>query len=225
LLHGRLNDLVNIAGKRNSLDYLNHQLGSIQGVLDGVFFMPDDSPHGTVVRLMAFAVAPGMTAAALQAALKDRIDATFLPRPLVLLESLPRNGTGKLPREALQALARQHQPPPAPHDQEGGDTLATQDETSLTFAAGHPAFAGHFPGKPMVPGVLLLDAALHAVAQARQTPGEGCQIVSAKFLSPVLPGETLAISYSSTAQGATRFEITGSGRPVANGTLLFGAAS
>ncbi len=110
LLHGRLDDLVNIAGKRSSLVYLNHQLGSIPGVLDGAFFMPDDSESAgdVVVRLMAFAVAPGMTAAALIASLKDRIDATFLPRPLVLLDSLPRNATGKLPREALQALAEMH---------------------------------------------------------------------------------------------------------------------
>lgn len=109
LLHGRLEDLVNIAGKRNSLAYLNHQLGSIPGVLDGAFFMPDDTDSDAVVRLMAFVVAPGMTAAALHAALKERIDSTFLPRPLVMLDALPRNATGKLPREVLQALARAHQ--------------------------------------------------------------------------------------------------------------------
>ncbi|UUZ71355.1 AMP-binding protein [Polaromonas sp. P1(28)-8] len=74
-------------------------------------FMPDDGGHGAVVRLMAFAVAPGLSAAALQAALKERIDPVFLPRPLVLLDALPRNSTGKLPREALQALARRHQAP------------------------------------------------------------------------------------------------------------------
>ncbi|MFN3569567.1 MAG: AMP-binding protein [Polaromonas sp.] len=108
-LHGRLADLINIAGKRNSLDYLNHQLLGIEGVQDGAFFMPDDSDHATVVRLMAFAVAPGMTQAELHAALKKRIDTTFLPRPLVLLDALPRNSTGKLPREALQSLAQAHQ--------------------------------------------------------------------------------------------------------------------
>ncbi|MBA3594955.1 MAG: acyl-CoA synthetase [Polaromonas sp.] len=108
-LHGRLSDLINIAGKRNSLDYLNHQLLSIEGVQDGSFFMPDDSDHNAVVRLMAFAVAPGMTQAALHAALKKRIDSTFLPRPLVLLDVLPRNSTGKLPREVLQSLAHAHQ--------------------------------------------------------------------------------------------------------------------
>lgn len=120
LLHGRLEDLVNIAGKRNSLAYLNHQLCSIPGVLDGAFFMPDDGGQETVVRLMAFAVAPGMTVSALQAALKERIDATFMPRPLILMDALPRNATGKLPRDILQALARSHQARAAsegsPHD-------------------------------------------------------------------------------------------------------------
>ena len=109
LLHGRLEDLVNIAGKRSSLAYLNHQLGSIPGVLDGAFFMPDEGGQSAVARLMAFVVAPGLTVAELQAALKARIDATFLPRPLVLLDALPRNATGKLPRDLLQALALKHQ--------------------------------------------------------------------------------------------------------------------
>ncbi len=111
LLQGRLDDLINIGGKRNSLAYLNYQLGSIPGVLDGAFFMPDDSSNEAVVRLVAFAVAPGMTVAALKVALKDRIDPAFLPRPLVLLGSLPRNATGKLPRESLQALVQLHQRP------------------------------------------------------------------------------------------------------------------
>ena len=108
LLHGRTADLVNIAGKRSSLGYLNHQLGAIPGVLDGAFFMPDEQAGDSVVRLMAFVVAPGLAAPALLAALRERIDAIFIPRPLVLVEALPRNSTGKLPREALLALAQQH---------------------------------------------------------------------------------------------------------------------
>lgn len=103
-LHGRMADLVNIAGKRNSLAYLNHQLLAIDGVQDGVFFMPDDRGDDTT-RLQAFVVAPGMSTAALQQALRQRIDPVFMPRPLVLLDALPRNSTGKLPRDVLQALA------------------------------------------------------------------------------------------------------------------------
>ncbi len=105
LLHGRTADLVNIAGKRNSLAYLNVQLNAIAGVVDGAFFMPDDAATDGVTRLTAFVVAPTLTQAALMAALRERIDSVFLPRPLVFVDALPRNATGKLPREALKQLA------------------------------------------------------------------------------------------------------------------------
>jgi len=110
LLHGRTADLVNIAGKRNSLGYLNHQLTAIPGVRDGAFFLPDETEPDGVTRLMAFVVAPGLDAATILAALRRAIDPAFLPRPLVFLDRLPRQLTGKLPREALAALAARHRP-------------------------------------------------------------------------------------------------------------------
>ena len=106
LLHGRTADLVNIAGKRNSIGYLDHQLLAIPGVVDGAFFMPDEKDDDGITRLTAFVVAPTLTPAQVIAALRERIDAAFLPRPVVMLERLPRQLTGKLPREQLQALAR-----------------------------------------------------------------------------------------------------------------------
>ena len=60
--------------------------------------------HPDTARLAAFVVAPGMDRRQLLAALRQRIDAIFLPRPLVFVDALPRNSTGKLPRSALQAL-------------------------------------------------------------------------------------------------------------------------
>jgi acyl-coenzyme A synthetase/AMP-(fatty) acid ligase len=103
LLHGRTADLVNIAGKRTSLAHLNFQLNSIEGVRDGTFVMPEED-DGTVTRLTAFVVAPGLASETIMAALRQRIDAAFLPRPLCFVESLPRNETGKLPRMALDDL-------------------------------------------------------------------------------------------------------------------------
>ncbi|MDB5838534.1 MAG: CoA ligase [Herminiimonas sp.] len=105
LLHGRNADLINIAGKRNSLAYLNLQLNAIPGVLDGAFFMPDTVMPDGVTRLTAFVVAPDLTPTKVLAALRQRVDAVFLPRPLVFVDTLPRNATGKLPREALKTLA------------------------------------------------------------------------------------------------------------------------
>ncbi len=103
LLHGRTADLVNIAGKRTSLAHLNFHLNSIEGVRDGAFVMPEED-DGTVTRLTAFVVAPGLAGETIMAALRRRIDAAFLPRPLCFVEALPRNETGKLPRMALDDL-------------------------------------------------------------------------------------------------------------------------
>ena len=104
LLHGRHADLVNIAGKRTSLAYLNHQLSAVPGVVDGAFFLPDEDGPDGITRLTAFVVAPGLTSRQVASELRQRIDAIFLPRPLVLVDQLPRNSTGKLPRGDLQAL-------------------------------------------------------------------------------------------------------------------------
>lgn len=103
ILQGRDSDMIKIAGKRASLGDLNHKLQSIPGVEDGVFFVPDAEPEQTV-RLMALVVAPQLDNKAILAALKELIDPIYLPRPLYRVERLPRNETGKLPREALLAL-------------------------------------------------------------------------------------------------------------------------
>jgi acyl-coenzyme A synthetase/AMP-(fatty) acid ligase len=109
LLHGRTADLVNIAGKRSSLAYLNHQLSAIPGVIDAAFFVRDDAQASLagVTRLAALVVAPRLDVAVIIQALRQRIDPVFLPRPLLLVEQLPRNATGKLPQHTLRALTLQ----------------------------------------------------------------------------------------------------------------------
>jgi acyl-coenzyme A synthetase/AMP-(fatty) acid ligase len=103
-LHGRTADLVNIAGKRTSIAHLNHHLNAIEGVRDGVFIVPEDGDDRTQ-RLIALVVAPGLSADAIMAALRQRIDPAFLPRPLRMVDALPRNPVGKLTREAAMRAA------------------------------------------------------------------------------------------------------------------------
>ncbi len=103
ILFGRDSDLIKIAGKRASLADLNACLLAIEGVRDGAFFAPD--PVGTrEPRLTAFVVAPGRSEAEILQALRASIDPVFLPRPLRLVATLPRNATGKLPRADLARL-------------------------------------------------------------------------------------------------------------------------
>jgi len=218
LLRGRKADLINIAGKRSSLAYLNHQLNTIPGVVDGVFFMPDDAPatphaHGgaPVTRLVALVVAPQLSAADVLRALHERIDAAFLPRPLLLVDALPRNGTGKLAREVVTALIAQHGSPQ--------HSAPSSPAMRFTIPADHPALPGHFPGHPIVPGVVLLDHALHRIGVALGRSFDACRISSAKFLSPAVPGDVLDLSFETTASGAIRFMIRAGTREVASGVL------
>lgn len=101
-------------------------------------------------------------------------------------------------------------------------------ETTLRIDPDHPAFAGHFPGTPVVPGVWLLDAVIHAWQQLQESSDAAraplVRVDAAKFLSPVGPGEVLTISLE-TRDGRARFEISGSGRKVASGSLATGSAS
>ena len=101
----------------------------------------------------------------------------------------------------------------------------TMQTLHLTVAADHPAYAGHFPGQPILPGVVLLDEALVALAAEQENPALRCEIKSAKFLSPVLPGESLRLEYSSTAAGVFRFELKAAGRVVASGIVAFSTAA
>jgi acyl-coenzyme A synthetase/AMP-(fatty) acid ligase len=106
LLYGRNAELVKIAGKRIALGDLNRHLLALDGVRDGTFFLPD-AAGGREPRLAAFVVAPGRSREQLLEELRRRIDPVFLPRPLRLVERLPRNATGKLPRGQLLQLFRE----------------------------------------------------------------------------------------------------------------------
>jgi acyl-coenzyme A synthetase/AMP-(fatty) acid ligase len=199
-LLGRANDLIHVAGKRSSLAHLNFHLNRIDGVQDGAFWLPDEVP-GTVVRPVAFVVAPMLSAQAITQSLREHLEPAFVPRRVVHVDALPREATGKLTLNALRAFALK--------------TLAEGLSQTLHVPHDHPSFAGHFPGHPVLPGVVLLSMVMEALQARLQA---AAQIDQAKFLAPVLPGDTLALVV--TAQGkALQFELTRDGAPVARGQL------
>lgn len=93
----------------------------------------------------------------------------------------------------------------------------------LRIAPDHPAFAGHFPGHPIVPGVVLLDEAVQALAAAEGLLPVTLQVGVAKFLVPVRPGESLGLSYKTTAPGRYAIEVKvgdeAASRPAATATV------
>jgi acyl-coenzyme A synthetase/AMP-(fatty) acid ligase len=108
-LRGRHADMLEIAGKRASLGDLTRRLLAIPGVQDGVVVQLDDGDTLGVHRIAALAVAPGLDEHAILDALRCVVDPLFLPRPLRLVDALPRNETGKLPRALLLQLLQQRE--------------------------------------------------------------------------------------------------------------------
>jgi 3-hydroxymyristoyl/3-hydroxydecanoyl-(acyl carrier protein) dehydratase len=91
---------------------------------------------------------------------------------------------------------------------------------TLTIGVEHPALPGHFPGAPIVPGVLLLDEMMRA-AQTRPGSTSGrWRIGTAKFLKPVRPGELLTLEHEALPNGSLRFCVARGGEPVAQGVLI-----
>lgn len=85
--------------------------------------------------------------------------------------------------------------------------------------AEHPAFAGHFPGNPIVPGVVLLDRAILFAEAMLARPGLNWQVGNAKFFSPVRPEEALTFALTTKPSGAISFTVRADGRDVASGSL------
>jgi predicted LPLAT superfamily acyltransferase/3-hydroxymyristoyl/3-hydroxydecanoyl-(acyl carrier protein) dehydratase len=91
--------------------------------------------------------------------------------------------------------------------------------STFTIDAGHPSLAGHFPGAPVLPGVLLLDETVRLVEQSHAAAATRWTIGAAKFVKPVLPGEILTLEHEPLPNGSVRFAISSAGRPVAHGVL------
>jgi len=84
----------------------------------------------------------------------------------------------------------------------------------------HPALAGHFPGRPIVPGVLLLDHALFLAQAQMGRKAALWKIAQTKFLSPCGPGDALVFSFEQGAHENLFFSIRCAEREIASGRLL-----
>ena len=94
-------------------------------------------------------------------------------------------------------------------------------ERIVTIGADHPSLAGHFPGHPVVPGVVMLGEIMMAIREMAKEHIEFVGMPSAKFMSPLKPGEPLTIRLDQQGDGATEFTCTTGSRLIASGFLQY----
>ena len=95
------------------------------------------------------------------------------------------------------------------------------EPTSLVVAPDHPIFAGHFPGRPIVPGVMLLEWVLAEVAKSTGRATPALRVREVKFFTPLSPGERAELRIDAGAADATRcaFDIRCNANAVARGVV------
>jgi 3-hydroxymyristoyl/3-hydroxydecanoyl-(acyl carrier protein) dehydratase len=89
---------------------------------------------------------------------------------------------------------------------------------SFTIPVDHPALPGHFPGNPLVPGVLLLAQVLHVLEAAGEMPARLRNLKHVKFIEPLLPGQNAVVTCSHS-DTALSFSVTRGDRTIAKGSF------
>jgi len=207
LLLGRQDGVLKIGGSRVSVSEVEQQLRALPGVTDAAVCaveVPSSRGH----ELWAAVVAPGCTIEDLRRALARQLEAVALPRRFRLCEALPREATGKLTQRRLRAL----------FGKATGDTYSR----AFVFTAASPVFAGHFPGDPLVPGVVQLnELVLGTAREAWPALGVLTRVTALKFRKPIRPGDHVEVSLRLLGEQKLAFELRRGADVVSSGGLSF----
>ena len=138
-------------------------------------------------RLVAFYVSDTLSPEQVITALRARVDPVFVPRPLLRVARLPRNANGKLSQAALADLLSKsrHAGSRDPKETGSGPVLQVVPES-------HPALPGHFPGNPIVPGVVILSRVTDAIGHQLPSIVTGT-LLSMRFHAPLRPGKSFTV--------------------------------
>lgn len=90
--------------------------------------------------------------------------------------------------------------------------------TQFLIAHEHPSLPGHFPGAPVVPGVVVIDQVLDALRQCTGVRPDRLRLPQVKFVQPLLPGQTADIELTIDGQSA-RFSVRRDGALIASGAI------
>jgi len=102
--------------------------------------------------------------------------------------------------------------------------MAEAGARSFVVPAGHPIFAGHFPGRPIVPGVMLLEWVLEDIARVRACAPSALRIREVKFFAPLEPGNRAELHFELAAARCS-FSIQHGTVTIARGILEWDAGA
>jgi len=111
---------------------------------------------------------------------------------------------------SIHAAFRRHGIPPSFH----------RVQLSITIPVDHPSLAGHFPGRPIVPGAVILAEIVHAAPGALGAV-HVTGFASVKFVRPLLPAQRGELSFTDKGNGSATFELTHNGERLASGQLRY----
>jgi 3-hydroxyacyl-[acyl-carrier-protein] dehydratase len=95
---------------------------------------------------------------------------------------------------------------------------AATHATTIRITANHPSLPGHFPGQPIVPGVVLLDCVLQEAERWLQRPLQPAALPNAKFTAPLLPEQVAEVQLKLEGE-ELRFNVSRAGAPLAQGSF------
>ncbi|WP_175713380.1 AMP-binding protein [Burkholderia ambifaria] len=231
-LAGRRDRVIKLDGKRVSLPELETRILAHEYVEQAAAVVVDGAtrPHVGVVAVLSAAGRDALAehgriavATTLRHALGAYFDAAALPRYWRFRHAMPFDVRGKLPAAALAAAFTA--------TPEGFELLASwRSDDALHYELRVPPtlahFDGHFPGLPILPGVVQIDWAARLAGREMPAVREVRSIEHLKFKAPVPPGAVLALRLAhDPVCGRTRFAFRCGGRECTSGVLVYGAAA
>ncbi|MBP0597859.1 acyl-CoA synthetase [Herbaspirillum sp. LeCh32-8] len=238
-LHGRADRIVKLEEKRISLDQIERLLLASPLVAEARVLVHEGKrgrqfiaafavPTADGRQLLAQRGKPAMNAA-LRTALAGAIEGIALPRLWRYLDAMPVNQQGKITVAALTALLEPATSAPAasPRPTLPDITELQRDVDAVRLSLRIPPdllyFEGHFPGSPILPGVVQTDWALLLGRRYFEMPPRFLGVAALKFQRVVVPGAvvTLELQYDA-AKSALSFRLHSEGGQHASGRFMLG---
>ncbi len=222
-LRGRMDRLVKIAEQRVLLPEMEEAMCRLPEVKEAAL-CPLEGPHGTYLGAVVVpagdlvTIRPGAPKRSL--ALRQKLLPIFpkgsVPKRYRFVHELPRNAQGQVPAAALRKILESNIVEPAVENVERSGDVWSAD---LVFDPDAQYFKGHFPGFPILPGVVQLGFARHFAESFLRQPLPLGMVKKMKFTRPVRPCERVRLTLSRHGDGEVSYAYTCAGAPCSSGVL------